>query len=281
MSEIIEQITRHLALRLVSRVTHQRGTEVVKVETTGGETMALKVALLNETTAEILYNPTVVIQQEIKVLKALSSKLLISSGEYEGYSWLLTKWIDGESAREYLLRRLESAHDKKKEVVELMLDMVEAVEELHAKGFTHGDLQSTHFRCASGRKPILIDFGLARHLSDNTFLYEGALVFFNAPEVSRRKLEKRTGRVLDIISEVYSLGAVLFFTCTGKPLVAYHEDEDIDSAIVRGSKIRWSDTGTPCFPELETIIGKMTRVERSERYHSLQEVMTELRQALQ
>lgn len=280
MSDLVQNIISHLSLELLAEITHQRGTTVVKVKDDDGLVRALKVAEMDCTTADVLYNPTIVLKQEIKVLQALANPLYVSSGHYNGAPWLTTHWVEGRSAKDHLLELLavtSGPKERKAIALELFISLTEVVEELHSQGFTHGDLQSNHFRCSFGKKPVLIDFGLARHSSDHSFNYEGALVFFNAPEVSKRKLEGRRDRVLDLISEIYSLGAVLFFVYTGKPLVKYIEGEDINGAIARGDKVTFDDAGATAFPELEEILSRMTKLDRRERYSSLREVLFDLK----
>ncbi|EGX57165.1 hypothetical protein SZN_24118 [Streptomyces zinciresistens K42] len=107
----------------------------------------------------------------------------------------------------------------------MALGCVEALAELHAKGWAHGDVQPAHFIIGPERTH-LIDLALARgsHVPEGyDFPFRGCLVHYEAPEIARSVLD--TGQAEPTPeADVYALGASLLISATGQRAMEYPDD---------------------------------------------------------
>ena len=110
-------------------------------------------------------------------------------------------------------------------VVFLMDQICGALAEAHGVGLVHRDIKPANIFCAyrGGVFDVakLLDFGLAKPLSENldaSLTQEGAITgspLFMSPE------QATGGDVVDGRSDIYSLGAVMYYMLTGQPPFAY------------------------------------------------------------
>jgi eukaryotic-like serine/threonine-protein kinase len=110
-------------------------------------------------------------------------------------------------------------------VVYLMEQTCAALAEAHGIGLVHRDIKPANIFCAyrGGIFDVakLLDFGLAKPLSENldaSLTQEGAITgspLFMSPE------QATGGDAVDGRSDIYSLGAVMYYMLTGQPPFAY------------------------------------------------------------
>ena len=149
------------------------------------------------------------------------------------------------------------------EAVRLAIQVVSALEDAHSKTILHRDLKPGNILVgAKGAK--LLDFGLAKELSDTdaTQTIEG-MVMGTVPYMAPEQAE---GKAVDVRSEVFSFGSVLYEVLSGRrafdSLVAVARDEP--------AKLQAPDAVT-------RVVTKCLKKSPAERYQS----MTELKTALQ
>jgi serine/threonine protein kinase/tetratricopeptide (TPR) repeat protein len=137
-------------------------------------------------------------------------------GEHEGQLFIAMERLEGESLGD----RLERGSIAAREAVSLALEVLSALEALHARGLVHRDLKPTNvFLTEHGVK--LLDFGLARPLvarddqggPDAELTRPGVLVGtprYMAPEQIRGE---EVGPAVDL----FATGALLFEMLAGRP----------------------------------------------------------------
>jgi serine/threonine-protein kinase len=87
-----------------------------------------------------------------------------------------------------------------------------ALAHLHKAGWVHGDLKPANLMRTLNGQVKLIDFGAARRIGDRgPPLARWRTIQYLAPELARRP------DLIDLRSDVYGLGAVLFYLLTGRP----------------------------------------------------------------
>jgi hypothetical protein len=94
--------------------------------------------------------------------------------------------------------------------------LASAVEALHARSILHRDLKPENVIIRDDGEPVLLDFGLARHLDARTLTQSGALLgtpAYMAPE----QAEGSGTAKLDERADVYGLGGILFELLAGRP----------------------------------------------------------------
>jgi serine/threonine protein kinase len=160
--------------------------------------------------------------REGAVLRRLGAEN-VAYGKWEHGTWNIQPWRDGPDLyRLWEPCRKDSSIEPQTSVV---LGCVEALAELHARGWAHGDVQPAHFIVGTERTH-LIDLALARggHVpAGYDFPFRGCLVHYEAPEISRSVLA--TGEAEPTQSaDIYALGASLLIAATGWRAVEYPDD---------------------------------------------------------
>lgn len=138
---------------------------------------------------------------------------IIDVGEQDGVPWFAMRRIEGES----LEARLQSQGPLSSgDAVELGLQLCEALQVAHAHGILHRDLKPDNIICATGGRYVVVDFGLAKDLSEDastklsrTGALQGTPGYW-APEQAVGR-----GKEASVRTDVYGLGAVLYAALTG------------------------------------------------------------------
>jgi serine/threonine-protein kinase len=164
-------------------------------------------------------------------------------------------------------------------IVYLMRQVCDALAEAHGHGLVHRDLKPQNIYCAyrGGMFDVakVLDFGLAKPLADATsagLTIEGSITgspLFMSPE-------QASSDEVDVRSDVYSLGAVLYYMATGR--APFHHENPLKVMIAHASEDpeppRLYNADLPM--ELEEIILRSLEKRPADRYQSV----VELREAL-
>jgi tetratricopeptide (TPR) repeat protein len=171
------------------------------------------------------------------------------------------------------------------DLLDVLLKVCDALAYAHAQGVLHLDLKPANVQVGEFGDVYLLDWGLARLIdgqagSEETFsaadrdlLNDLTLVGtvkgtpgFMAPEQANP--EAMTG----VASDVYALGALLFYVLTGKPRV---QGDSVQEVISR-TQLGQVSTDSELPASLASIISKATALEPGDRYASVAEFRAEL-----
>ncbi|GAA2391519.1 protein kinase domain-containing protein [Streptomyces coeruleofuscus] len=205
-------------------VLNRRGSMVWEVQGHRGH-YAVKVGYPIEATADWPAQPWTALApaREGAVLHRLGFDDF-AYGEWEHGTWNFQPWHEGPD----LYRLWEPCRSEDSSVAphsSVALGCVEALAELHAKGWAHGDVQPAHF-IVGPERTHLIDLALARggHVPEGyDFPFRGCLVHYEAPEIARSVLA--TGEAEPTPeADIYALGASLLISATGWRAIEYSDD---------------------------------------------------------
>jgi TolB-like protein/predicted Ser/Thr protein kinase len=141
-------------------------------------------------------------EQEARAIAALNHPHICQIYDV-GPDYLVLEYIDGKSLRGPL--PLEDA-------LRFATQIAEALEAAHARGILHRDLKPANIMMTGKGSAKLLDFGLAKLVSDADATQTMAVVgtpAYMAPEQAE-------GKVLDVRSDVFSFGAVLYEVLSGR-----------------------------------------------------------------
>jgi serine/threonine-protein kinase len=211
-------------------------------------------------------DPTVVerFQREARAAAGLSHPNVVriyDTGREDGIVWLVMELVEGPSLRDVLLRRepLDAA------VVAAVGEQVaRALGAAHTNGLVHRDIKPANILIAGDGTVKVTDFGIAKALSgvDSTLTNPGT-VMGTAAYVAPEQLE---GNDIDARADIYALGVVMYEALVGRP--AFSGDTPAATAAMRLTyellPPRRSRSDVP--DELDVIVTRATRRERSQRY---------------
>jgi non-specific serine/threonine protein kinase len=139
-------------------------------------------------------------------------------GEDQGSDFIVMEYVEGE----LLSARVANGPLPVREVVEVGMQVADALDEAHSRGIVHRDIKSANLiRTGRGLVKVL-DFGLAKFVGTNQVLDTAAatqamtLAGVVVGTVSYMSPEQALGRPVDHRADLFSLGVVLFELATGQ-----------------------------------------------------------------
>ncbi|MCP4170802.1 MAG: serine/threonine protein kinase [Fuerstiella sp.] len=145
-------------------------------------------------------------------------------GEHDGQPWFSMQFVEGTT----LSQRLANGPMTAEDAVRLLLPVVEAINSAHRAGVLHRDLKPSNILITHAGEPFVTDFGLAKPVpaSDDSLMIRGGSADANLTQSgailgtpSWMSPEQAAGQTeaIDVTSDIYSLGAILFAMLTGRP----------------------------------------------------------------
>jgi len=140
-------------------------------------------------------------------------------GEYQGSDFIVMEYVAGRTLKDTLKQGLPTL----KEAMQMAVEMAEALEAAHEKGIVHRDLKPANIMLTSKGHAKVMDFGLAKLLEardsagneEETLSYmtrEGVII----GTVAYMSPEQLTGGLIDIRSDIFSLGIVYYEMVCGE-----------------------------------------------------------------
>lgn len=172
----------------------------------------------------------------------------------------------------------------------LFVKICEAVNAAHLRGVIHRDLKPGNIRIDNDGEPHVLDFGLAKVATPLSPPLEGGdargvmtmtgQFVGSLPWASPEQAEGTPGKV-DIRTDVYSLGVVLYQMLTGKfPYEVVGSMRDVLDRIMHAEPVRPRTIRREINDEVETIVLKCLSKERERRYQSAGELARDIERYL-
>jgi predicted Ser/Thr protein kinase len=189
-------------------------------------------------------------------------------GEHQGRPYFAMEYVPGPNLAQLCRNGLLPMNTAARYVEQL----ARAVHYAHQHGVIHRDLKPANILVTPDNEPKLTDFGLTKSLVDPTRTLESAgSPNFMAPEQADSTLGP-TGTATD----VFGLGAVLYFLLTGRPPAVGESLSETLRAVVACEPVAPRQL-RPALPrDLETIALRCLEREPTRRYASAREVAEEL-----
>jgi serine/threonine protein kinase/ABC-type transport system substrate-binding protein len=160
--------------------------------------------------------------QEARAASALNHPNIVtiySIEETEGLDFIVMEFVEGETLKSIIDRgNLEPS-----ELIDLSVQLAEALAAAHKAGFIHRDIKPSNILVTTQGQAKILDFGLAKlvHIADEQVSSEQTMsrltktgmivgtIAYMSPEQTR-------GEPLDSRTDIFSLGCVLYEAATGK-----------------------------------------------------------------
>jgi eukaryotic-like serine/threonine-protein kinase len=190
-------------------------------------------------------------------------------GEADGQAYIAMAYVEGKTLRERMAQQpLETG-----EAVRLAVQVAEGLDEAHQKGIIHRDIKSANIMITEKGQAKIMDFGLAKVAGGPVITTEVktmGTVAYMSPEQAR-------GEEVDHHTDIWSLGVVLYEMLTGRlPFRGERETSILYSIVHEEPKpLRQINARVPV--EIQKIIDRALKKNKSERYASAAEMARELR----
>jgi RNA polymerase sigma factor (TIGR02999 family) len=200
----------------------------------------------------------------------------------DGRPYLVMEFVEGER----LDRHCHAQGLDLEARLRLMLQVIDAVQYAHQNLVIHRDLKPSNILVDPGGTARVIDFGIALPLylaSSQTMVTGGRDLLGTLAYMSPEQCERGAGAAVDVRSDVYALGVLLYELLTGR------QPHDVSTGSLAGA-IRTITEVQPQRPaaldprlrgDLETIILKALEKDPARRYQSAGELAEDIRAHLE
>lgn len=194
-------------------------------------------------------------------------------GEEHGMQYMVMQYVEGTDLKKYIAQNYPIPLAQ---VVDIMEQVLSAVESAHEHGIIHRDLKPQNILIDQNKNLKITDFGIATASFDNSLTQTNTLVgsvHYLSPEQAR-------GSVATKRSDIYSLGIILYELLTGK---VPFEGENAVSIALKHFKDHIPSVRqfNPHIPQaMENVVYRATAKDPKERYASAKEMADDLRTSL-
>src|SRR5438128_3597127 len=203
-------------------------------------------------------------------------------GEDHSIHYIASELIEGETLRERLTRgRMQLS-----EAVDVAIQVVSALAAAHKAGIVHRDIKPENIMLRPDGYVKVLDFGIAKLAEQEvpvTIPTDEALLLVETNlgsilgTVRYMSPEQARGAPVDKGTDIWSLGAVLYEMVTGHAPFTGETPREVMTSILEEEPPPLTRYIAHAPAELQQVISKALRKERSQRYHSAHELLEALK----
>ncbi len=206
--------------------------------------------------------------------------------EHEGRHFIAMELLLGRTLSE----RLQAGPLGLDEVLELTLQLADALDAAHSKGIVHRDIKPANVFLTERGQAKILDFGLAKLARGGALDAPGSAMPtaslridpMTAPGVAMGTVaymspEQARGEELDARTDLFSLGVVLYEMAAGKPAFSGTTAALLFDAILNRAPVPLEQLHPELPPRLAKIIGRLLEKDRDVRYQTASDVRAALK----
>ena len=211
------------------------------------------------------------------MLKSPNIAVTYDIGEHRGSDFIVMEYVEGE----LLSARAAKGPLPVREVVEVGLQVSEALDEAHARGIVHRDIKSANLIRTDRGLIKVLDFGLAKFLntaSDATVTRaQMTMAGMVVGTVSYMAPEQALGHTVDHRSDLFSLGVVLYELSTGRMPFAGTTATEIIDRILHEVPVPPSRFDPAIPTTFDNVLARALEKSPTFRYQSARDIQHDLR----
>ncbi len=209
-------------------------------------------------------------------------------GEHEGRPFIGMESLEGQT----LKHRIGGKPLPTEQVLELGIQVADALDAAHSKGIVHRDIKPANIFVTTRGQAKILDFGLAKLTPVGRRVAEGVGVSTLPTATAEENLtspgvaigtagymspEQVRGEELDARTDVFSFGAVLYEMATGRLAFTGNNPAVILAAILERTPTSVLNLNSDLPPKLEEIINKALKKDRDVRYQTASDLRADLK----
>jgi Tol biopolymer transport system component len=226
-------------------------------------------------------------EREAKLLASLNHPniaAIYGLEQAEGKRFLVLELVEGET----LAQRLSKGSLPLEEALGVCRQIADALEAAHEKGVIHRDLKPANVMITEGDKVKILDFGLAKALSDETQSVDSSQTVTITDAMTRPGVilgtaaymspEQAKGMAVDKRADIWAFGCVLYECLTGDRVFEGKTVTDALAAILKGEP-DWQALPAATPPNIRFVLRRCLEKEISRRFRDAADVRIQIEEA--
>lgn len=214
-------------------------------------------------------------QREAESLAAIHHPHIVQIydvGSLDGRPYFTMEFLEGGS----LARKLKGTPLAAEEAASIVTTLAAAMSAAHAKAIIHRDLKPANILLTGDGIPKISDFGLAADTSGLQDITLSGVRIGTPSYMAPEQASGGSGQV-SAASDIYSLGAILYETLTGRPPFRGESAAETERQLVEKEPVSPSRLNATVPRDLETICLKCLMKEPTRRYETAEALVEDLR----